>query len=123
MLVRTRIAADNSPWLKYCEVGEIHHVAISHGEGRFICEPALFDQLVKNGQIAMQYVDLDGHPTSNIRFNPNNSCMAVEGILSADGRILGKMGHSERSGSGLYQNIPDLHTQELLFRGAVEYFQ
>ena len=123
MLVRTRIATDNSPWLKYCEPGEIHHVAISHGEGRFICEPQLFDKLVKNGQILAQYVDLDDYPTSNIRFNPNNSRMAVEGILSPDGRILGKMGHSERSGKGLYQNIPDLHTQELLFKGAVEYFR
>ena len=123
MLVRTRIATDNSPWLKYCHPGEIHHVAISHGEGRFICEPQLFDKLVKNGQILSQYVDLDSHPTSDIRFNPNNSYMAVEGILSADGRILGKMGHSERSGKGLYKNIPDLHTQELLFKGAVEYFR
>ncbi|MBR2793163.1 MAG: phosphoribosylformylglycinamidine synthase subunit PurQ, partial [Solobacterium sp.] len=123
MLVRTRIATDNSPWLKYCRPGEIHHVAISHGEGRFICEPQLFDRLVKNGQILSQYVDLDSHPTSDIRFNPNNSYMAVEGILSADGRILGKMGHSERSGKGLYKNIPDLHTQELLFKGAVEYFR
>ncbi len=123
MLVRTRIATDRSPWLSFFETGEIHHVAISHGEGRFICEPKLFDQLVKNGQIACQYVDPEGHPTSNIRFNPNNSYMAVEGIISADGRILGKMGHSERSGNGLYQNIPDLKTQELLFRGAVEYFR
>ena len=123
MLVRTRIATDKSPWLKYCHPGEIHHVAISHGEGRFICERDLFDRLVKNGQILSQYVDLSDHATNDIRFNPNNSHMAVEGILSPDGRILGKMGHSERSGKGLYQNIPDLHTQELLFKGAVEYFR
>ena len=78
---------------------------------------------MKNGQIATQYVDLDGHPTSNIRFNPNNSYMAVEGITSADGRIFGKMGHSERSGNALYKNIPDLTTQELMFKGAVDYFK
>ena len=123
MLVRTRIASVKSPWLRYARVGDITHVAISHGEGRFVCEPALFDQLVKNGQIATQYVDLEGHPTSNIRFNPNNSYMAVEGITSADGRIFGKMGHSERSGSNLYRNIPDLITQEQMFRGAVDYFR
>ena len=123
MLVRTRFASVKSPWLRYANVGDITHVAISHGEGRFVCEPELFDRLVKNGQIASQYVDLEGYPTSDIRFNPNNSYMAVEGITSADGRILGKMGHSERSGDNLYRNIPDLKTQEFLFRGAVEYFR
>ena len=123
MLVRTRFASVKSPWLRYAEAGDITHVAISHGEGRFVCEPELFEKLVKNGQIASQYVDLDGHPTTDIRFNPNNSWMAVEGITSADGRILGKMGHSERSGDGLYRNIPDLKTQEFIFRGAVDYFR
>jgi phosphoribosylformylglycinamidine synthase len=123
MLVRTRAASMKSPWMRYFEAGEITHAAISHGEGRFVCEPQLFDQLVKNGQIAFQYVDLEGHPTSDIRFNPNNSMMAVEGITSPDGRIMGKMGHSERSGSGLYRNIPDLKTQEQMFRGAVDYFR
>ena len=123
MLVRTRVASVKSPWLRYAVTGDISHVAISHGEGRFVCEPKLFDQLVKNGQIATQYVDAQGHPTSDIRFNPNNSYMAVEGILSPDGRIFGKMGHSERSGENLYRNIPDLKTQEQMFRGAVEYFR
>ena len=123
MLVRTRFASVKSPWLRYAEAGEITHVAISHGEGRFVCEPELFRHLVQNGQIVSQYVDLEGHPTSDIRFNPNNSYMAVEGITSADGRILGKMGHSERSGDGLYRNIPNLKTQEFLFRGAVDYFR
>ena len=123
MLVRTRVVSTKSPWMKYAEAGEVSHVAISHGEGRFVCEPQLFDRLVKNGQIATQYVDLSDRPTSNIRFNPNNSYMAVEGILSPDGRIIGKMGHSERSGSSLYRNIPDLKTQENMFRGAVEYFR
>ncbi|MBO7703281.1 MAG: phosphoribosylformylglycinamidine synthase [Solobacterium sp.] len=123
MLVRTRAASVKSPWMKYMEAGEVTHVAISHGEGRFVCEQGLFDQLVKNGQIAFQYVDENGHPTSDIRYNPNNSFMAVEGITSPDGRILGKMGHSERTGNGLYRNIPDLKTQELLFKGAVEYFR
>ena len=123
MLVRTRIASVKSPWLRYAIPGEISHTAISHGEGRFVCEPQLFDQLVKNGQIASQYVDEEGYPTSDIRFNPNNSYMAVEGITSPDGRIFGKMGHSERSGENLYRNIPDLHTQEFIFRGAVDYFR
>ncbi len=123
MLVQTRFASVKSPWLKYASAGDITHVAISHGEGRFVCEPELFDQLVKNGQIASQYVDLSGHPTTDIRFNPNNSYMAVEGITSADGRIFGKMGHSERSGADLYRNIPDLKTQEFIFRGAVDYFR
>ena len=122
MLVRTRIATDNSPWLKYCVPGEIHHVAISHGEGRFICEPQLFDRLVKNGQILAQYVDLDDYPTGNIRFNPNNSVCAVEGITSPDGRVFGKMGHAERIGADLYRNVPGAFDIGM-FRSAVEFFE
>jgi Phosphoribosylformylglycinamidine (FGAM) synthase, glutamine amidotransferase domain len=80
-------------------------------------------QLIDNGQIAAQYVDLNNDPTDNVRFNPNNSYDAVEAILSPDGRILGKMGHSERSGKDLYCNIPDLKTEEFIFKGAVEYFK
>ena len=123
MLVRTRCATNNSPWLKYIQPGEVSEAAISHGEGRFVCEPQLLEQLKENGQIAFQYVDFEGTPSSSLRFNPNNSYQAVEGILSPDGRVLGKMGHSERSGKDLYRNLGELHTQELLFKGAVEYFR
>ncbi|MBE6130090.1 MAG: phosphoribosylformylglycinamidine synthase, partial [Erysipelotrichaceae bacterium] len=123
MLVRTRIASVKSPWLRYAQTGEIDTVAISHGEGRFVANDEVMKQLIENGQIATQYVDFEGNPTSDIHFNPNNSYNAVEGILSPDGRILGKMGHSERSGENLYANIPDLSTQEYIFRGAVDYFR
>lgn len=87
-------------------VGDIYSVPVSHGEGRFICSDELFNGLVKNGQIATQYVDLDGQPTYDPRFNPNGSFNAVEGILSPDGRIFGKMAHSERIDEGLYRNVP-----------------
>ena len=123
MLVRTRVASVKSPWLRYCNTGDIHTVAISHGEGRFVAEPAVMKELIENGQIATQYVDENGTPTADIRYNPNNSYNAVEGILSRDGRILGKMGHSERSGKNLYRNIPDLALQDCIFLGAVDYFR
>lgn len=123
MLVRTRVASNKSPWLRYAKVGEISTVAISHGEGRFAAEEAVLKQMIENGQIAEQYVDLNGNPTENIRFNPNHSVMAIEGITSPDGRIFGKMGHSERSGDNLYRNIPDLKFQDMIFRGAVDYFR
>ena len=123
MLVRTRIASVKSPWLQFAEVGDVHHVAISHGEGRFVAEDEVISELLENGQIATQYVDLENHPTGNVRFNPNNSYYAIEGITSKDGRIFGKMGHSERSGDGMYQNIPDLNLQETIFKGAVAYFK
>ncbi|MBE6129216.1 MAG: phosphoribosylformylglycinamidine synthase [Erysipelotrichaceae bacterium] len=123
MLVRTRIASVKSPWLQFAEVGDVHHVAISHGEGRFVAEDEVISELLENGQIATQYVDLENHPTGNVRFNPNNSYYAIEGITSKDGRIFGKMGHSERSGDGMYQNIPVLNLQETIFKGAVAYFK
>ena len=123
MLVRTRVASVKSPWLRYADQGDINTVAISHGEGRFVANQEVMDELIRNGQIAFQYVDMDGNPTSDIHFNPNNSFNAIEGITSPDGRILGKMGHSERSGNSLYGNIPDLSTQEYIFRGAVDYFR
>lgn len=123
MLVRTRVASCKSPWLQYSNVGEIHNVAISHGEGRFVCEDGLLNQLIENGQVATQYVDLDGKPVSDVRFNPNNSVMAVEGITSPDGRVFGKMGHSERSGKDMYVNIPDQNLQDCIFKGAVDYFR
>ena len=121
-IVATRVASNASPWLSHTHVGEIYHVPISHGEGRFIAPDAVLDRLAANGQIATQYVDLTGQATDDIHFNPNNSMAAIEGILSPDGRVFGKMGHSERIGDGLYKNVPgnyDMH----LFRSAVEYFK
>ena len=121
-LVRTRIASNKSPWLAETNVGDIYTVPISHGEGRFLCEPDLLAKLAANGQIATQYVDLDGAPTSNILFNPNNSIGAVEGITSPDGRVFGKMGHSERIGNGLYKNVDGVFEMGM-FRSAVKYFK
>ncbi len=123
MLVRTRVASNKSPWLMHSRVGDIHTVAISHGEGRFVAEDSLVQKLAQNGQIATQYVDLDGNPTANIRFNPNHSVQAIEGITSPDGRIFGKMGHSERYGKDLYKNVPDKALQDLIFKGAVDYYK
>ncbi len=121
-IVRTRIASVNSPWLKYCEVGEIYSVPISHGEGRFIAPEKLKRELIGRGQIMTQYVDLEGNATFDVQFNPNGSDLAVEGLLSPDGRVFGKMGHSERIGNGLYMNVPGNYDMQL-FRAAVEYFK
>ncbi len=122
MLVRTRVASSKSPWLARCAVGEEHLIAISHGEGRFVCEPALLQRLVENGQVATQYVGLDGAPTMDMRYNPNGSVLAIEGITSPDGRVLGKMGHTERSADSLYKNVPGNRYQPL-FEGGVDYFK
>ena len=121
-LVRTRIASNKSPWLKNCEVGEIYTVPISHGEGKFLASDALVAELAANGQIATQYVDFDGKPTYDIHFNPNGSTFAIEGITSPDGRVIGKMGHSERIGAGLYKNVPGEYDIKM-FKSAVEYFK
>ena len=121
-LVRSRVASNLSPWLSKCSVGDIHTVAISHGEGRFVCPDALLETLRANGQLATQYVDLDGEPSMDLRYNPNGSVLAVEGITSADGRVFGKMGHSERSGNGMYANVPGEAFQPI-FEGGVEYFK
>ncbi len=121
-LVRTRVASNRSPWLKKTQVGEVYTVPISHGEGRFFASDELIAELAKNGQIATQYVGLDGEPTFDIRFNPNGSAAAIEGITSPDGRVLGKMGHSERYDAGLYQNVPGRYDMGL-FESAVEYFK
>ena len=121
-IVRTRIASNMSPWLAKTQVGEIYSVPISHGEGRFLASDELILKLAKNGQIATQYVDLDGKPTSDILYNPNNSCFAIEGITSPDGLVFGKMGHSERYGKGLYQNVPGDYDSKM-FEAAVEYFK
>ena len=122
MMVNTRIASNKSPWLSGCEVGDIHRIAISHGEGRFVASPELIKQLADNGQIATQYVDLDGAPTMDIRFNPNASFEAIEGITSPDGRILGKMGHSERMGTDICKNVPGNKDQKI-FESGVAYFK
>lgn len=122
MLVRTRIASNKSPWLYGTEVDDVHTVAISHGEGRFVAPPELLADMAKNGQIATQYVDMDGNPTMDIHFNPNTSMMAIEGITSPDGRVLGKMGHSERIGQNLYRNVPGEKDQKI-FESGVAYFK
>ena len=122
MMVSTRIASNKSPWLAGCEVGDIHKIAISHGEGRFIASPELIKQLADNGQIATQYVDLDGSPSMDIRFNPNSSFDAIEGITSPDGRVLGKMGHSERIGTDICKNVPGNKDQKI-FESGVAYFK
>ena len=121
-IVRVRVASTNSPWLSEVSVGDVFNVPISHGEGKFVASDALIAELSKNGQIMTQYVDLDGAPTSDIRFNPNGSCSAIEGILSPDGRVFGKMGHSERIGNGLYKNVSGEYDMKL-FKSAVKYFK
>ncbi len=121
-IVRTRVCTNKSPWLAGTEVGQIYNVPISHGEGRFFSSPELALQLAANGQIATQYVDLQGNPTMDTAFNPNASLFAIEGITSPDGRVLGKMGHSERWQAGLYRNVPGEYDMQL-FRSAVKYFK
>ena len=122
MLVRTRVASTGSPWLSRCALGDEYLVPISHGEGRFVAPQAVLDQLAANGQIATQYVDLNGQPTMDLSYNPNGSLLAIEGITSPDGRILGKMGHSERRGDGLYENVAGDKFQPI-FEGGVDYFR
>ncbi len=120
-LVRTRVCSNLSPWLMQTQPGQVYTVPVSHGEGRFLASEQLVMDLAAKGQIATQYVDMEGHPTTDVRFNPNNSVFAVEGITSPDGRIFGKMGHTERVGQGLYQNVPGNYDMGL-FRSAVSYF-
>lgn len=121
-VVTTRIASNKSPWLAGTQVGDLHSISISHGEGKFVANKETFDQLVANGQIATQYVDLDGNATYDIDYNPNGSFYAVEGITSADGRILGKMGHSERIGKYTLKNIHGEKNQKI-FESGVNYFK
>ncbi len=122
MLVTTRVSSVLSPWLAGCEVGDLHKIAISHGEGKFVASEDVLASLIKNGQIATQYTDLDGNPTMKIPFNPNGSLFAIEGITSPDGRILGKMGHSERVGNFVHKNIPGEKDQKI-FDSGVKYFK
>ncbi len=121
-IVRTRVASNKSPWLSLTNVGDIYNVPISHGEGRFLASEELINKLALNGQIATQYVDLDGSATSDVHFNPNNSMYAIEGITSPDGRVFGKMGHSERIGEGLYKNVLGEYDIRM-FEAAVKYFK
>ncbi len=121
-IVRTRIASNKSPWLSLTNAGEVYNVPISHGEGRFLASEELIRKLAENGQIATQYVDLSGNATNDVQFNPNDSMFAIEGITSPDGRVFGKMGHSERIGSGLYKNVPGNYDIRM-FEAAVRYFK
>mgnify|MGYP005811017277 FL=1 len=120
-MVRTRVVSTRSPWLAGAEPGDIHTIAVSHGEGRFMADAALLRRLAENGQIATQYVDMEGNPTMDIRYNPNGSLWAVEGITSPDGRVLGKMGHSERRGDQVAKNIEGYKDQKI-FASGVAYF-
>ncbi len=121
-IVRTRISSNLSPWLSHAEVGDIHSAPISHGEGRFIASEQMIRMLADGGQIATQYVDDQGTPTMDIDFNPSGSTAAIEGITSPDGRVFGRMAHSERVGKFLYKNVPGDY-ESRIFRGAVDYFQ
>ncbi len=121
-IVRVRVASTLSPWLSRTKVGDIYSVPISHGEGRFLASEELVRSLAAKGQIATQYVDLEGRASGDVHFNPNGSAFAVEGICSPDGRVFGKMGHAERIGSGLYKNVPGNYDMEM-FKAAVEYFE
>ncbi len=121
-IVDTKICSNKSPWLQGTNVGDTYAVAVSHGEGRFVASPQLIAELMENGQIATQYVDKDGNPTMDVRFNPNGSDFAIEGITSKDGRIFGKMGHSERMGIHPYINVPGEKDQKIFVSG-VSYFK
>ncbi|MGN1097144.1 MAG: phosphoribosylformylglycinamidine synthase subunit PurQ, partial [Christensenellales bacterium] len=121
-MVNVRVASDKSPWLSAVNVGDVFSVAVSHGEGKFLANDDMLKELEQNGQIATQYVDFSGNATMESPFNPNGSKMAIEGITSLDGRILGKMGHSERIGKDLYKNY-DGNFDMKIFESGVKYFK
>ena len=121
-IVDIRIASNKSPWLCDANVGDVYSVPISHGEGKFLCNESVFSKLVANGQIATQYVDKNGNATMDIQYNPNGSFCAVEGITSPDGRVFGKMGHTERYDNGLYKNVPGNFDMGM-FRALVKYYK
>lgn len=121
-IVRTRISSVKSPWFNSVNVGDIHRVAISHGEGRFVAPESLIKELIKNGQVATQYVDFNDEVSLDMPYNPNGSMFGIEGITSPDGRVLGKMGHSERIGTNLYKNVPGDFDQKI-FKSGVNYFK
>jgi phosphoribosylformylglycinamidine synthase len=120
-IVRTRVASTLSPWLSECSVGDIHNMAISHGEGRFVASDEIIKHMTSTGQIATQYVNEKGAPSMDMSVNPNGSVLAIEGITSPDGRVFGKMGHTERSTTGTFQNVPGNYHQPL-FESGVRYF-
>ena len=121
-IIRTRVTSNKSPWFSEANVGDIHSVAISHGEGRFVAPESLIKELIDNGQVATQYVDLEGNVSLNMPYNPNGSMYGIEGITSPDGRVLGKMAHSERSGENIFKNIPGNYDQKI-FESGVKYFK
>ena len=121
-MVYTRVSSVKSPWLMGVNPGDIHAIPVSHGEGRFVADEKHLRQLMENGQIATQYVDINGCVSGDIQWNPNGSVCAIEGILSPDGRVFGKMGHSERKGKHLYKNVPGPKDQQL-FESGVKYYQ
>ena len=121
-IVKTKLTSNLSPWFNQCELGDIHHIPVSHGEGRFAADEKWIKKLEKNGQISTQYVDENNKPTYNSMYNPNGSIYSIESITSPDGRILGKMGHSERIGKNLYKNIEG-NTDQNIFESGVKYFK
>ena len=121
-LVYTKICTDKSPWLMHCKPGETYTIPISHGEGRFVASDEVIRKLIENGQVATQYVDLDGNPTMDLAYNPNSSMYAIEGIISPDGRVFGKMGHSERISNNCCMNV-DGNKFQPMFQGGVDYFK
>ena len=121
-IIRTRVTSNKSPWFSEVKTGDIHSVAISHGEGRFVAPDSLIKELIANGQVATQYVDLEGNVSLDMPYNPNGSMYGIEGITSPDGRVLGKMAHSERSGEDIFKNIPGDYDQKI-FESGVKYFK
>ena len=118
----TKIMTNKSPWLAKADMDQVYAIPVSHGEGRFVANDAWIQKLFEDGQVATQYVDLSGTPTMDVRYNPNGSYAAIEGITSPDGRVLGKMGHSERIGANIAKNIYADQNQQI-FESGVEYFK
>ena len=121
-MVYTKVVTNKSPWLKKAELGGVYTIPISHGEGRFVASKEWCEKLFANGQVATQYVDMNGNPTMDEYYNVNGSYYAIEGIVSRDGQILGKMGHTERYGENLFKNIAGEKVQDI-FTNAVNYFR
>lgn len=121
-MVYTKVVTNKSPWLKEAELGGVYTIPISHGEGRFVASKEWCEKLFANGQVATQYVDMNGNPTMDEYYNVNGSYYAIEGITSPDGRVLGKMGHSERTGRAVAVNIYGDQNQKI-FESGVDYFK
>ena len=121
-MVKTKVTSNKSPWLAGIDVGSEFEIAVSHGEGRFFASDEVIKKLFENGQVATQYVNFEGEPTNEFRFNPNGSSFAIEGITSPDGRVFGKMGHTERIGNNVYKNIIG-NKEQKIFENGVKYFK